>query len=75
MDTKDNVKQYIQDRIDYAKDIVDEIKHRIEYGDPILMHISYIVGIENEFAKTSRKKLIQTRRKLLGLPYEEYKKL
>jgi hypothetical protein len=72
MANRENIIDYAQQKISHIRDVTDMITHRIKYGDPILFQPIDDLGINPSVSRGYRKKIIEMRRKFLGLEYKEY---
>jgi hypothetical protein len=72
MANREKINDYAQQIINHIHDNTDMITHRIKYGDPILFQPIGRLTINTSVSKGYRKKIIEIRRKFLGLEYKEY---
>ncbi|MEM4067526.1 MAG: hypothetical protein QXV17_11795 [Candidatus Micrarchaeaceae archaeon] len=72
MANRERLIDYAQSKIGHASDIIDMLMSRMKYGDPIILQPIDDLGINPSISRGYRKKIIEMRRKILGLEYKEY---
>ncbi len=74
MDKISELQEYWREKREQMAEITDMIFHRLEYGSPILLQPGDDLGISPDQSMKIRQEAIKLRRKILGLPYEEWRR-
>lgn len=72
MDIKQKAKQVVDNNKNATKRIVGIVKHRFEFGSPVLFQPAEDLGLPSILTNNLRQDRIKRRRELFNMKYEEY---